>query len=148
MARAVQADVDCALDVLGDAKVRREQISRAGRDDRKARPGAGELVDAALHHPVAAPGENEIGALVKDAANARGRLAALGHLVPKRVADTRRVENAPQLRQSAVKFLAGVSDYGDLHERLAATAPETRQANTTITSTETPIVTPASVSIG
>lgn len=78
VARAVEADVDCALDVLEDAKVRRDEISLAGRDDRKARPGAGGLVDAALHHPVAAPGKNEIGALVEDAANALRRLATLG----------------------------------------------------------------------
>ena len=109
---------------------------------------AGELADAALDHPVAAPREDELGALLEDAPNARRRLAALGHFVPQRVADTRRIEHSPQLRQPPVERLAGVSDHRDLHERVAATAPATRQAKTAMTSADTPIVTPASVSIG
>ena len=66
-----------SLDVLRNPEVGREQVRRAGRDDREARRRAGEHVDAALHHPVAAPGEDELGALVERAPDLGGRLAAL-----------------------------------------------------------------------
>ncbi len=78
---------------------------------------AGEHVDAALNHPVAAPGEDELGALVERAANLRGRLAALRHLAPERVVDALGCEDAAKLGQPAAERLAGVRDDGDLHLR-------------------------------
>ena len=65
---APEPDGDGALDVLRDPEVRREQVRRAGRDDRELAPRAGEHVDAAPHRPVAAPREHELGALVQRAA--------------------------------------------------------------------------------
>ena len=72
---------------FGIPRFGREEIRRAGRDDREARVRAGEHVDAPLHHPVAAPGEDELGALVESALDLRRRLAALRHLAPERVGD-------------------------------------------------------------
>ena len=68
---------------------------------------AGEHVDAALHHPVAAPGEDELGALVERALDLRRRLLALRHLAPERVVDPLGFEHATQLGQPAAERLAG-----------------------------------------
>ena len=62
-ALAAQPDLDGLLDVLRDPKVGCEQIRRARWDDRKAHGRAGEHIDAPLHHPVPAPGEDELCAL-------------------------------------------------------------------------------------
>ena len=50
----------------------------------------GEDVDAPLNHPVAAPGEHELGALVESALYLRGRLPALRDLGPEEVGDAAR----------------------------------------------------------
>ena len=112
---AVQADGDGALDVLRDAEVRREQVRGPGGDDGERRVGPGEHVDAAPHGPVAAPGEDEVGALVERAPHLLGRLLGLRHLVPERVLDTGRGERAAQLGQPAADGLARVGDDGDGH---------------------------------
>ena len=94
-----------------------EQIRRAGRDDRETHVRAGEHVDAALNHPVAAPGEDELRALVQRPSNLGGRLAALRHLAPERLVDSLGCEDATKLGQSAAERLAGVRDDRDLHAR-------------------------------
>ena len=65
-------------DVLRDAEVGREQVRGAGGHDREARIGAREHVDAALHHPVAAPHEDELRAFVPAPADLLGRIRLFG----------------------------------------------------------------------
>ena len=88
--------------------------------DREARLRAGEHVDAALHHPVAAPREDELRALVEGASNLRRRLAALRHLAPERIVDSLGLEHATKLGQPAAERLPGVRDDRDLHVGLRA----------------------------
>ena len=64
---------------------------------------AGEHVDAALHHPVAAPGEDQLRTLVERALDLRRRLAALRHLAPERIVDSLGCENATKLGEAALR---------------------------------------------
>ena len=96
---------------------------------------AGEHVDAALHHAVAAPGEHELGALVERAANLCGALRLFGTSHQNGSSTPSASSDAPQLCQAAAERLAGVRDHGDLHAcalaRASAAAPAARHANTT-----------------
>ena len=116
---AVQPDRDGLLDVLRDAEVRREQVGGAGRQDRERCVRAGERVDAALHHPVAAPDEEQLGALGERRFDLLRRVRALRHLDPERVVDALPRQLAPQLGQAAAERLAGVGDHRDLRHRSA-----------------------------
>ena len=60
-----------------------------------------ERVDAPLHHAVAAPGEDELGAILERALDLLRRLPALRHLVPDRLRDTLSLELASKLEQAA-----------------------------------------------
>ncbi len=62
--RAVQPDIDGFRYVVGDPQIRSEQVGCAGRDDREPCVTPDEGVDAALHHPVAAPDEHGLGAFL------------------------------------------------------------------------------------
>ena len=98
-----------------------------GRDDRERRPGAGEHVDAALDHPVAAPREDQVGARLERALDLCGRLLALRDLGPERIGDAARLEHAAELEQPAAERLPRVRDDGDLaHGSSRAGAAATR----------------------
>ena len=100
---AAKPDRDRLLDVLRDAEIRGEQVGGAGRQDRKRRVGTCERVDAALHRPVAAPDEEELGALVTCALHLFRGVAALRHLDPERILDTLARQFPPQLGQAAAE---------------------------------------------
>ena len=108
---AVQPGRDGAVDVLRDPEVGREQVGRAGRDDRDRRARPGERVDAALRHAVSAPDEEVVGALLAAASDLLWRLLALRHLDPERVGNAVACERAAQFRQPALDALAGVGDH-------------------------------------
>ena len=91
---AAEPDRHRLLDVLRDAEIRGEEVRGAGGDDREAHARPREDVDAALHHAVAAPGEDELGALVERALHLRRRLLALRNLDPERVFDSLGLEHA------------------------------------------------------
>ena len=89
-----------------------EQVRGAGRDDRDRHAGAGERVHAPLHHAVAAPHQDQLGAVPDRLAGLLRRLAALGHLVPEQVADVLVRDPPAQLVEPAVERLALVRDHG------------------------------------
>ena len=57
-----ESDLTAAREVLRDAEVVGEQVGRTGGDDRHRHTGAGKRVARALHHPVAAPHDHQVGA--------------------------------------------------------------------------------------
>src|SRR6266536_2943602 len=99
--------------VGGDPQVPREQIRRAGRQDRQhsLRPGHG--VDAALDRPVAAPDEYHLSAVRQRAAGALGCLAALRHLQPERIGNALPRQHLTKLPQAAAEILASVCHNSD-----------------------------------
>ena len=112
---AVQRDLHGLRDVALDAEVRGEQVRGPGGDDRERDLGVLERVDAALHHPVAAPGEDQLGAVLQRPLDRARRPLALRHLDPQRLGDARLLERAPQLREPAAERLAGMRDDRQLH---------------------------------
>ena len=125
----------------------------AGRIPR-ADLGARQHIDAALHHPIAAPGEDKLGALLDCSAHLLGRFPALWHLAPKRLVDSFGRERPSERRQSTVKRLARMSDHGDLHRRsppfreAAADAAAVRHAKTRTPTAATPTTRPPPTSSG
>ena len=111
---ATKPDRDRLFDVLRDVEIRGEQVRGAGRQDRERRVGAGERVDAALHGPVAAPGEEELGALVKCTLHLFRGVAALRYLDPERIVDSLAREFPPEFGQAAAEGLPGMGDDRDL----------------------------------
>ena len=105
---AVQADRDRGADVLRYLEVRREQVRGAGRDDRERDVGAGHRVDAALHHAVAAPHEDQVGAGGERLADALRRHLRLRHLEPQRIDDAGGRQLVAQLAQAAAERFPGV----------------------------------------
>ena len=91
-----------------DLQVRREEIRRAGRQDRQhgLRPGHG--VNAALDRPVAAPDEDHLSAQSQRAASALRRFAALRHLVPERISNALPRQHLPKFPQTATEALTSV----------------------------------------
>ena len=87
-----------------------KQIGRARGDDRDRRRRAGRRVDTTLHHPVAAPHEQELDAAVERGSHALRRPLRLRHLEPVRVVDPGRGELRSQLAEAAVECLARVRD--------------------------------------
>jgi hypothetical protein len=110
----VQPDPDRLGEIVRHSQVRRQEIRRAGREDRQHGPRPGHGVDAALDRPVTAPDEDHLGAVGQRAAGAPGRLAALGHLVPQRVGESLPRQHLPELGQPAAEALAGVCHHRDL----------------------------------
>src|SRR4029077_11685948 len=94
-----EADQDRLLDVLRDAEVRRQQIGGAGRQDREWRLRAGHRVDRALDRPVAAPDEEQIGAVRERTLHLLRREAALRYLDPDRIGDALALELPSELHQ-------------------------------------------------
>ena len=137
----------------------------AGMTARRA-SSPGELADAAPDGAVAAPGEDEVGALVERPPHLLRRPLGLGHLVPERILDPLRREHAAQLGQPAVEPLLRVRDDGDLHDatcarlrlrdgaaaprgrRAAAAAAAARQAKSRTSTAPTPTSTPPATSSG
>ena len=111
----MKSDLDCLFDVLGDPEIAREQVRGSRRDDREADIGAGQHVNAALHHPVAAPCEDKLGPVVHRTPNLIRRLPALRHLAPERVIDAMGREDTAKLGEAAAKCLSGVGDDRDFH---------------------------------
>jgi hypothetical protein len=107
---AGEADVDCLPDVVRDPEVLCEQIGGPGRHDREARLRLRQRIDAALHHPVAAPGEDQLRSAAQGALDLLGRLTALLDLVPLGVTNAPRGERLAELRQAPVEVLALVRD--------------------------------------
>ena len=83
--RRASATCDRLLDVMRDAEVGREQVRGPGGNDRDRGVGTGEHVDAALHHAVAAPDDDEVRAGIERGPHALRRLPTLRHLEPERV---------------------------------------------------------------
>ena len=123
-----------------------KQVGGAGRQDRERGVGACERVDAPLHRPVAAPDEEQLGALGESALHLLRDVAALRHLDPERVVDALARQLPPQLGQAAAEGLAGVRDDGDLRHRStpAPRDPAARLTRTSALSAATPMITPPS----
>ena len=147
-----ERDRDHLLDVLRDLEMGREQVGRAGGSDRERHAGAGEHVDAPLHRAVAAPGDDELGALVEGTLDLLRRLAALRHLVPERIRDPGLLERLPERQEPVAEALAGVRDDRDLHARASralTTARVMRAAPSAITKrARIPTTIPPSASSG
>ena len=79
----------------------------------RASPSTGEHVDALLHEAVAAPREDELGAVVERPLDLLRRLLALRHLEPLRIRHTLRLEHPAQLEEPSAHRLAGMRDDRD-----------------------------------
>src|SRR5207248_10991043 len=108
---AVQGDIDGVTQSFGDAQVGGEEIGGSGGQDAEDHARAGHGVDDALHHPVAAPHEYEVGTALKGLGCRLGRLLALGHLEPQRVGDTFDAQEPAQLGETATERLPGVGQH-------------------------------------
>jgi len=84
----------------------RQQIRRAGRNDGNGGARVCNCIDATLHHPVTAPGEDELCPGFESLLDLLRREAALCHLPPLRIGDAALLERLPKLKESAVKRLA------------------------------------------
>ena len=156
---AREPDLDGFRDVVGNAQVRREEVRRSRRQDRERGVGAGHHVDAALHHAVAAPGEDRLGALGERLLDALGRVLALRNLGPDRIAHAGFLQHLAELLEPASHRLARVGDDGDLASRRScvggdshAVAPigrsrAARAAKTRITRAPRPMSSPATTSV-
>src|SRR6202035_4405540 len=85
-------------------------------------------IDAALHRPVTAPQEEEIGTLVDGFPGLGRRLSTLGHLIPDRLPEPPVREDSPQLTEASAQGLHLVGD--DSHGRHRATATGTSPGST------------------
>jgi len=112
-ARAMQAHHDRSGEVMRDVQVRGKQIRGAGRQDRERGIGPGDGVDAALHHPVATPDENEIGSFCHCAARVLRRPPAFVDLVPERLANPLAREYLAQFAQATAHSLTRVRHHCD-----------------------------------
>jgi hypothetical protein len=74
-------------EVIGDPQVHRQEVRRAGWQDRHGHARPRHRVDAALDGTVATPDEQHVSTLRHGAASVFGRESALGHLVPDRIGD-------------------------------------------------------------
>src|SRR5262249_27331986 len=131
----------------------REQIGRPRRHDREAGVGARKSVHGTLNHPVAAPDEDQLRALVERPLDLGRRLAALVDLEPQGVLDTALGERLAKLAEAAVEALARVCDHRDgahldRSARTSAVARAVRAANSATSMAATPIRAPAATSIG
>src|SRR6266536_2706917 len=82
-------------------QVRRKEIRRTGRKDGKDNLRPCHRVDTALDHSVASPYEDHLSALRQRVASVLGCLAALRHLIPKRIGQTLPRQHLPKLPQTA-----------------------------------------------
>ena len=115
------------LDVLRDAEVGGEQVGGAGRDDRERRLVPGEDVDAALHHAVAAPHEDQLGARASSAfSTCFGALRLFGTSRQNDVGHAAPLEHAPQLGQAAAEGLAAWAITATRSSRRASASPACR----------------------
>ena len=145
----VRPIVDRVLDRAGDPEIRREQVGGACRYHGDPGLRADDRVDAALHHPVAAPHEDQVRTRLQRPANLLRRLAALRHLGPERVVDAMPRERAAKLGQTAAERLAGVRDDRDPgHEASRPSRRSTRVATSAIANDARPMSAPDATSIG
>ena len=145
-ARAREADLDGSLDRPRDAQVGREQVGGPRRDHRDPGLRPDHRVDAALHHAIAAPHEDQLCARLQCAPNLLRRLAALRHLDPERIVDAMPRERAAKLGQTALQRLPGVSHHRDPGHALSSTfSPLTRVANSAIEMHARPISAPDAI---
>jgi hypothetical protein len=86
-AGAGQRDVECLVELLGNAEVVCEQVRGACRDDCDRDVGTRDGVEAALDQAVPTPGDDQLRACLEGVADAFWRLLALAHLVPEQVLD-------------------------------------------------------------
>ena len=143
----MQPDLDAPPRSLRDAEVGGEQVGGAGGDDRERAPGAGELVDAPLHHAVAAPHEEEVGTVGDGLRRTRlGAFLLLGTSNQSGSVTPRSVEHAPELGEPAAERLAAVRDHRDLvmpaaycSRRRSAAAQTARTVTTAIPTHAQPI---------
>ena len=159
---AVQPDLDRLRDALRDAEVRGEQVRGPCRNDGHRRVRTGDDVDAPLHHPVAAPDEDQVGALLEGGPELLWCQTALRDFQPEWIVDAPAVELLPQRRKAAVEALARVCDDGDgAHAgtsaarrsacrtvRSSATLRAVRAAKSATQIAPTPISAPAITSMG
>src|SRR6266536_3019827 len=80
-------------------QVRRKEIRRTGRKDGKDNLRPCHRVDTALDHSVASPYEDHLSALRQRVASVLGCLAALRHLIPKRIGQTLPRQHRPRPRR-------------------------------------------------
>src|SRR4029078_248156 len=98
------------LDVLWDPEVRCQKVRSPGGDDRERRLRPGKRIDRTLRRAIAAPDEEQFGALVQDALHLLHREAALRDFDPQRIVHPLAPELAPELRQAAAERLTGMRD--------------------------------------
>ena len=125
-ASAVEADLHGLLDRGGDAEVGGQQVGRAGGQDRHVDRLAGDGVEAALHRAVAAPDEDEVGALAHGLLHRGRRLPALRDLEPQRL-DALVGEDGAQLVEAAAHRLLGVAHHGDGGHRPTSSVSASRR---------------------
>ena len=138
---------------LGIPRLRCEQVRCASRDDREACLRTGEDVDAALHHPVAAPGEDEVRAVVRArAADLAGAARLFGTSHQNGDRDSLGGEDAAQLGQATAEVLPECATTATFtpssSAAVSSAAAAVRHANTITTSAAMPTTTPPPTSSG
>ena len=153
----MERDAHRVLDVAGDPQVRGQEVRGAGGDDPDPHLGTpAERVDAALHHPVATPHDDEVGAGLE---RARERASAPSCSSAPRTRSGRRRLHAARARRellkSASERLPRVRDhrhrghdFASSRRRPWATALNTRATSNPTQRHPTPINAPLMTSIG
>jgi len=116
----LQPDPHCLGEIGRNLQVRRKEIRRTGRKDGKDNLRPCHRVDTALDHSVASPYEDHLSALRQRVASVLGCLAALRHLIPKRIGQTLPRQHLPKLPQTATEALARVRHNSDCPHGMAS----------------------------
>ena len=87
-------------------------------------------VDAALHHAVAAPDEEQVGAVFEELRHFLRRQLALRDLAPERSVDAVLFQRVPQRAQAAAELLPGMRDHADGGHQAASSAAARRSRST------------------
>ena len=93
-----------------------------------------ERVDAALHHAVATPDEEEVGAGLEERRDLLRSELALRDLAPQRLVDAVFLQRVPQRAQTAAELLAGMRDHADGGHQAASSEATRRRSRSTVPS--------------
>src|SRR4029079_13903782 len=102
---SAQCDRDRGWEIDGDSEVRGQQVRGPRGDDGECRAAPGGFVRATLHHAVATPHDQQLGAVVQGTANTLRCLLPLRHFVPTRLHAVL-VQEPSQLVEPTTELLA------------------------------------------